>query len=213
MFAYLAKGLILGGAAAAQPGPFQAYLLGQTLKNGWKRTLAAAFAPLISDGPIIVLVVFLLTHTPPGMLIILRLLGGVFLLYLAANAFFGTKPSKEKPSAGTAGQSLLHAALMNLLNPNPYIFWATVAGPIFLEGWRETPGQGLSFILGFYGTLIGGFMICITMFATIGRLGPMAHYRLGLFSAAVLFGFGVYLLVQGSTGAAEIVVHVLNQGT
>jgi len=36
-------------AAAAQPGPLQAFLLSRVVSAGWKQTLPAAFAPLISD--------------------------------------------------------------------------------------------------------------------------------------------------------------------
>ena len=45
---------------------------------------AIAFAPLITDGPIILLVVFFLTQLPPTLLELLRLGGGLYLLYLAA---------------------------------------------------------------------------------------------------------------------------------
>jgi threonine/homoserine/homoserine lactone efflux protein len=200
MFAYLARGLILGGAAAAQPGPFQAYLLGQTLKNGWRHTLPAAFAPLISDGPIIILVVFLLTQTPDWLLILLRFGGGFFLIYLAWGAYRATKTAvSARPAPDAARQSMLQAALMNALSPHPYIFWATIAGPIFLDGWQQAPGLGLSFMFGFYGTLVGGFMLFVALFATVGRLGPRANWGLGWFSAVALFGFGIYLLAQGIT--------------
>jgi threonine/homoserine/homoserine lactone efflux protein len=48
LLSYLVRGVALGGTAAAQPGPFQAYLLSQTLANGWGRTLVAAFIALIA---------------------------------------------------------------------------------------------------------------------------------------------------------------------
>ena len=83
--------LIMAGgyafASAVQPGPFLAYLVSQSLTHGWRRTLPAAFAPFLSDGPIIVVVLFILTRLPAALLIYLRLAGGVFLLYLAYGAF------------------------------------------------------------------------------------------------------------------------------
>ena len=60
MILYLLQGVTLSIFAALMPGPFQTYLLSQALKNGWKRTLPAAMAPLVTDGPIIVLVLFVL---------------------------------------------------------------------------------------------------------------------------------------------------------
>ena len=52
---YLLQGLALGFAAMAQPGPFMAYLVTQTITHGFRKTWIIAFAPLISDGPIIAL--------------------------------------------------------------------------------------------------------------------------------------------------------------
>lgn len=46
MTTYLILGITYAFAAAMQPGPFQTYVIAQTLSRGWKRTLPAAFAPL-----------------------------------------------------------------------------------------------------------------------------------------------------------------------
>lgn len=62
MLFHLAQGAVYGFAAAVQPGPFLAYLISQTLRNGWRRTLPVVLAPLLSDGPIIVLVLFVLSR-------------------------------------------------------------------------------------------------------------------------------------------------------
>ncbi len=140
MLAYFIRGLILGLPAAAQPGPFQAYLLSQSLKNGWRRTLPAALAPLLSDGPIVALVLLVLTQLPPTFLSLLQIVGGLFILYLAWGAwgsFRHFQPPTAAPTDATR-QSVLEASVMNLLNPNPYLFWSAVGGPILLEGWRAS---------------------------------------------------------------------------
>lgn len=199
LLAYFLQGLLLGGTAAAQPGPFQAYLLAQTLKNGWRRTLWAAFAPLISDGPIVALVLLVLTTMPPWLEQGLRLIGGLFLLYLAWRAYVAAKTAVSlDPSPATASQqSILEAALMNFLSPNPYLFWATIAGPILLTGWRQSPWVGLSFVLGFYGALIGGFMAFVLLFGVAGRLDARLNRVLGWLSALLLLGFGLYQIWLG----------------
>lgn len=202
MLFYLSQGLFLGGTAVAQPGPFQAYLLSQTLEKGWRRTLTAAFAPLISDGPIIILMLFILTRTPAWMLTGLQIAGGFFLLFLAYRAFVTykntavTEPTELPPPTNS---SIFHAALMNALSPGPYIFWATITGPILLAGWRESAGHGLSFLLGFYGMLIGGFIGFITLFALARKLDPKVSRMLSLVSALALLLFGLYQLWQGGS--------------
>ena len=51
MWVFLIQGIGYGFAAAAQPGPLQTYIISQALTKGWWRALSAAFAPLVSDGP------------------------------------------------------------------------------------------------------------------------------------------------------------------
>ena len=199
MFAYLMKGLLLGGWAASQPGPLQAFLLSQTLKNGWRRTIWAAFAPLISDGPILVLVLLILTQMPDWFLTLLRIGGGFFLLYLAWGAYraFQTTTADVLPESESTQQGVLKAALMNFLSPNPYIFWGTIAGPILLDAWRETAVNGLAFFFGFYGALIGGFMAFVLLFASAKQLDARLNRILSGISAVALFLFGLYQLWQG----------------
>src|SRR5512147_2464274 len=83
--------LLLGGgfalAAAAQPGPLQAFLLSRVAERGWKPTLPAALAPLLSDGPIALLAVFVLGRLPRTLAHALGAAGGLLLLYLAWSAF------------------------------------------------------------------------------------------------------------------------------
>ncbi|MGH2543945.1 MAG: LysE family translocator [Ardenticatenaceae bacterium] len=199
MFGYFLRGLILGLPAAATPGPFQAYLLSQTLKNGWRHTLPAALAPLLSDGPIVALVLLILTQMPPALLAILKIAGSLFILYLAWGAFHSVRQERPLRVAAeeAARQSLIEATFMNLLNPNPHIFWSTVGGPILLEGWRQASGHGIAFLLGFYGTLIGGFVAFILLFGVAGRLGARVNRALLGISAFALLLFGLYQLWQG----------------
>ena len=80
MLPFLLQGLTLGFAAGAQPGPFQTYLISQTLSQGWRRTWIAAFAPLISDGPIVALALLVLSQVPDWFQRVLQIVGGLFVL-------------------------------------------------------------------------------------------------------------------------------------
>lgn len=195
MLAYLVQGLTLGAAAGAQPGPFQAYLINQSMRLGWRRALLAALAPLVSDGPIIALVVLVLSQMPDWLGRLLNLAGGLFLLYLgweAARAWrrFDPQAGQHTPQSG---QSLWRAALMNALNPNPYIFWSLAMGPILLRGWRETPLNGLGFLLGFYTALVGINAGVIIVSGAAGQAG--AGFRRGALGLSAL-ALGVFGLLQ-----------------
>ncbi len=203
MFFYCLQGAALALSATIMPGPLQAYLFSQALKNGWKSTLPAALAPLVTDGPIIALVLFLLTQTPQYFLDIIRIIGGIFILYLARGAFLNLKDSASaiKPSGNQGRQSFLQAVVMNALNPNPYIFWGVLAGPILLSGWRESPSLGVSFIIGFYGTLVCSLAALIFVFATAGHINQKTNHFLSIITCAGLLAFGIY---QTTTGLMTI---------
>src|SRR6266545_2894023 len=201
MWIYIAQGIGYGFAAAAQPGPFQTYLISETLHKGWRRTLLAAFAPLISDGPIITLCLLVLSQVPDWLQRFLYIAGGLFVLYLAYGAYKSWRnldarvPSAEK---GTR-QSLFKAAMMNALSPGPYLFWSLVTGPILIQGWRETPLYGASFMLGFYITMILSLCAIIIAFSSTRQLGPKVNRILLGISAIALLGFGLYQLKLGIT--------------
>jgi threonine/homoserine/homoserine lactone efflux protein len=193
------QGFTLAIAAALTPGPFQAFLLSQAVKSGWKRTLPAALSPLISDGPIIILVLFILTQTPQLLLDGLRIVGGLFILYLGRKAFLSIKKGDAtiKPSPEAGRQNLFKAAVLNLLNPNPYIFWSLVAGPILLSSWRKAAGLGISFIAGFYITFICCLAVFILVFASAGRLNPRVNKILNTIASVALLAFGLYQNIFG----------------
>ena len=201
MWLYIVQGIGYGLAAAAQPGPLQTYLISQSLLKGWKRSLPAALAPLLSDGPIIALSLLVISQIPPWVQQFLYIAGGCFVLYLAYAASKSWKHFDSSISSTEieTQQSILSAALINTLNPNPYIFWSLVTGPILLAGWRETPAHGLGFIAGFYITMILGLSTIIVAFGSARQLGPRVNRALVGISAIALFCFGLIQLWLGIT--------------
>ena len=199
MWLYVLQGIGFGFAAAVQPGPLQTYLISQTLAKGWKRTLPAALAPLLSDGPILALCLLVLSQVPHWFQRFLYIAGGLFVLYLAYGAYKSWKNFESNiPSPQTGRQqSVLKAALINTLNPNPYIFWSLVTGPILLAGWRQTPVYGLGFVGGFYVAIILGFCTVIIVFSSARRLGPKMNRALLGISSIALFCFGLIQLWKG----------------
>jgi len=199
MLSYLIFGITYAFAAAVQPGPFQTFIISQTLKKGWRSTLPAAFAPVVSDGPILLLVLFLLSTVPDNFIVILRIGGGLFLLYLGINAFNSWKKydiEKSIPNDSNH-KTLLSAIVVNLLNPAPYLGWSLIMGPLFLEGWRLAPVNGIALIIGFYITMITTLVGIIILFAFARKLGPNVNKILLGLSSLALFAFGIYQLWLG----------------
>ncbi|MBI5952049.1 MAG: LysE family transporter [Chloroflexi bacterium] len=202
MWLYLLQGVGYGLAAASQPGPFQTYLVSQTVTRGWKRTLPAAFAPLISDAPIIAVCLLVLSQVPVWLERFLYIAGGLFILYLAFGTFKSWKSYETQTASpeSSSGQSILKAALTIALSPGPYIYWTLVTGPILIKGWRETPVNGIGFLAGFYATIVSSLAALIVIFGVTSKLGPKFSRTLLGVSALALLGFGLYQLWLGVTG-------------
>ncbi|GAB4534217.1 MAG: hypothetical protein Fur0018_23980 [Anaerolineales bacterium] len=196
MLLYLLQGFGLGLPAAFMPGPLQAYLFSQTMKNGWRRTLPAALAPLLSDIPVVSLTLLVTARLSPAVQRAIQVAGGLFLLYLAWGAFqtWRTYHPQEAPPEAER-QSVWQAALINLLNPNPYLFWGLVGADILRRAWGETPAHALAFLAGFYILLLGGNALTIFLFGTARDALPRLNRTLIGFSALALATLGVYQLV------------------
>ena len=199
MLSYLIFGITYAFAAAVQPGPLQTYIISQTLKKGWRSTLPAAFAPVISDIPILILVLFLLSTMPDSFIVILRIGGGLFLLYLGFRAFKSWKEFDEDQTISNESgqQTLFNAVFVNILNPAPYLGWSLIMGPLFLEGWRLAPINGIAMIIGFYLTMILTLAGIIILFGFARKFGPKVSKLLIGLSSIVLFVFGIYQLWLG----------------
>lgn len=198
MLGFLIQGAALGLSGAASPGPFQAFLIAQTLRLGWQRAIWAVLAPLITDGPIIALVLLVLTRLPPVFMRAVQLIGGLFVLYLAwrsLQAFRAFHPAEIDP--GAARKTLLQAVLMNFLSPGPYLFWSLISGPVLIRGWNQSAAHAAAFLAGFYGAMVGGLIFLVVLFSAARQFGSRVQRGLLGFSALILAGFGLYQLWSG----------------
>ena len=199
MWSYLVFGFTYAFAAVVQPGPLQACLMSETLTRGWRRTLPAEFAPMLSDLPIIVVVLFGLSRVPADMVRFLHLAGAAFLFFLSWRAFVAWRRYDAGGGQNSAGgpRPLFKAMFVNLLNPHPWLGWSLVMGPLFIKGYRDNPAHGIALIASFYGTMTIGLFGFIMVFAFARRLGPrISRIMLGL-SVLGLSLFGLYQLWLG----------------
>ena len=155
MLSALAAGTLLGLSAGFTPGPLLTLVLTQTLRHGVREGVKVATAPLITDLPIILAALILLTRLGGSdrLLGLISLAGSGYVLYLAREAL-RTGPvtlavAREQP------RSVRKGAIINAMNPHPYIFWATVGGPFLLRRAKDGLAAPLLFMLGFYLFLVG----------------------------------------------------------
>jgi threonine/homoserine/homoserine lactone efflux protein len=200
----LLQGAALGLTAAASPGPFQTLLISESLAGGWRRGAPVAFAPLITDLPIILLSLFLLDQITGGFLRFVSLAGGLFVLYLAWTLWRGWRSGAGSTPVESnllnARGSLGRGVMANFLSPGPYLFWSLVNGPILLGALRQSALHGGAFVLSFYGIFITGLLGLAWIFHQARRLGPRVVRALLLASILILVIFGILLLRQGIRG-------------
>jgi threonine/homoserine/homoserine lactone efflux protein len=191
-------GVAYGFAAAMQPGPFQTYLIAQSLHNGWRRTLPVVLAPLLSDGPIIAIVLMALSRVPSWWLQVLRFVGGAFVLYLATGALRAARDFDTRRAVPSLPQQgVFRAALVNLLNPAPYVYWSLVTGPLLLTAWQEAPVKGLGLLVGFYVTMLVSLVGILLLCAGAGKLGIKINRGMLGLSGLALVGFGLCQIWSG----------------
>jgi threonine/homoserine/homoserine lactone efflux protein len=207
--ALLAQGLTLGFSASASPGPFQALLLERAARLGPRRALHLALVPLASDPPVIAACLLALAGLPGGLLRLLSLAGGAFLIFLGGSALrelwreqreveeAGGPPGPGEPARGRAG-GFWSAVLVNLLNPNAWIFWSLVGGPILAGALRQAAPHPLAFLGGFYLALTATNAATVVVFGAVGRLGPRAARTLGGLSAVAFLAMGLAQLWQAA---------------
>jgi len=197
MLQYVILGAGFGFAAGIQPGPLQAFLISRVAAVGWRRTLPACVAPLLSDGPIAALVLLVVGQLPPSFQDVLRAAGGALLLYFAWGALRQVRRPAAPAEVPSAPRTLMQAVLVNVLNPNPYIGWALVLGPSAVAAWNENPLRAVGLIGSFYGVIVAMLALTILLVGSARSLGPRAQRSLLAVSSVVLAGLGVYLLLVG----------------
>jgi threonine/homoserine/homoserine lactone efflux protein len=197
LFEYILIGGGFAFAAAIQPGPLQAYLLSSVLQRGWRHTLPASIAPLISDGPIVLVALLVLSRVPESFQTILRVAGGLLLLYFAWRGYqhwrIGVLQGAEQ--VDSTPRTLLQAVMVNLLNPNPYLAWSLVLGPAVVDAWQNNHNYAVVMVVTFYTVIVIGTAGIIYLFGRTSMLGPRGQRALMLISAGILAFLGVYQLV------------------
>lgn len=200
---YLLLGLSLGLSAGIAPGPLLALVLQRSLSNGALSGVRVSLAPLLTDLPIVFLAFILVGRLSEFWLHLLMGIGGLFVLWLAIAAWRNAGRTRDLVVATSARQDLLHGALVNFLNPHPYLFWITVGAPTVVQAWRRTPWAAVGFVVGFYALLLGSK---ITLALFVSRAHSLNRQRQWLrFSAVLLLFASVWMLYSALHGLGWLI--------
>lgn len=193
-------GLGLGLAAGVSPGPLLTLVVSSTLARGFGAGLRVALAPILTDAPIILLAVVFLQDVPPSWLALISAVGGCVVIGLGIATLRSSVPDKELEDAATpSSRDLWQGAIVNLLNPHPWIFWITVQGPLLIQGWRRNPVAAVMFVAAFYAAIVGS-KVAIAWIVARGRHALSDRWYRGLLIGCgiLLIGMGAYLVLQAT---------------
>ena len=122
--------------------------------------MRAALAPLLTDGPIVILTLLavdLLQRYRPAFAV-LGILGALYLLFLAYESWTSRPPARD--NVIQAPRSLMQAVIVNYLNPNPWIFWVAVGASTIARAMRSAGWPAAAaFVLIFLSLLVGGKLL------------------------------------------------------
>ncbi len=155
-YAFLFSGIILGIVEGYKPGPLTTVVITQTLKHNWKSGLKVALSPLLTDGPIIILCAIIYREFSEYHIASsgLSIAGGFFLVWLSYETAFKTNFEINQVK-GSVDDSLKKGIITNLLNPNPWSYWALIGAPFLIDAWNIAYWMPFLFLIGFFACLIG----------------------------------------------------------
>jgi len=203
MFYYLLSGITLGLSAGLSPGPLLALVLSETLAHGKKAGILVAFAPFLTDLPIILLSLLMINFLSSSHLAfgLLSFAGAFYLLWLARENF---QTRQFKVNTGGSGRSLKKGVLVNFLNPAPYLFWISVGSPLMIRGCDLNKMNPVLFLAGFYLLLVGSkVLIAVLVGVYRTRISDQLYRMINLFLGLLLILISLKFFYDGYISLIE----------
>ncbi len=155
MIHYLTLGTILGLSSGFAPGPLLALVISETLEHDMKSGIKIAVAPLITDLPIILITVFIISKLSGFQSILggISILGGCVILNIGFKGLFfkGVELDAEQKKSS----SFFKGILVNTLSPHPYLFWLSVGAPTLTKAFNHSTASFSLFLISFYFFIVG----------------------------------------------------------
>ena len=192
------NGAGLGLTAGLSPGPLMTLLLAESLRGGWPAGFRVSLAPLVTDTVLVGLALLVAAPLPPWGIAVISVIGGFILMWMG----WGTMRSRPvepmvgaQPSGGAvAGNPLGKAIATNIMNPQAFIFWLTVGGPVLRDAYA---GAGVSGPLTFMGAFLA-VIISINLILAFS-ISRGRHLLKGPGYQWTLRGAGLILMILGVT--------------
>ena len=174
-------GATLGLVEGIKPGPLLTMVIRETLSGGLRAGLWTAAAPIFTDGPLIIFSIFLAgwIATQPLVFCGIAILGAIFLTRMGMECFYPEIPDIDTNDVDLS-KSLKRGILTNLLNPNAYIFWLLVGGPLMATAADTEPIAPYAYAISFILSIVLVKMIIAYFFSKAQVNFSSKNYQLAL---------------------------------
>ena len=199
----LILGLALAGAAfgiteGIKPGPLLTMVIRETLSGGLRAGLWTAAAPIFTDGPLVIVSLFAAAWiaTNPSALLLITVAGAIFLAQMGYECF-GLEPPDVIADAPPPTGSFLRGAITNLLNPNVYVFWFLIGGPLMASAADEEILAPVAYAITFLVTImLTKATIAYAVNRASGNISTTIYRRLLAICGMIMIGFSLYYAIE-----------------
>lgn len=183
---------LVGLAAGLSPGPLLALVIAQTVRYGPREGARVAFAPLITDVPIVLVALFTLDSARRYGIVLdlISLSGGAYVLYLAWQTVRAAGV-RVAIVDDTPPHSLRKGILVNALSPHPYLFWFSAGAYMWATAAKRGLIFGVMLIMVFEAGLVG------SKIAVANLVGYSRDFLTGKVYINILRALGVLLALFG----------------
>jgi threonine/homoserine/homoserine lactone efflux protein len=195
---FFLKGAAIGFSIAAPVGPIGVLCIRRTVRDGFPAGLLAGLGAATADAAYGCVAGFGMTAIS-GFLVrrqsLLGLVGGLFLCFIGARAFFAKTEERAATSGGDRLLSVYGSTLfLTLSNPSTILSFAAVFAGFGL-GMSADYGPAAALVLGVF---LGSSLWWLFLSGCVGMLRSRVDSRwmeaINRVSGVVLFSFGIYAL-------------------
>ena len=191
-------GATLGLVEGIKPGPLLTMVIRETLSGGLRAGLWTAAAPIFTDGPLVIFSLFAAAWiaTNPSALLVITLAGAIFLAQMGYECF-GLEPPNMDEDAPPPTGSFLRGIITNLLNPNVYVFWFLIGGPLMASAADEEILAPIAYAITFLVTImLTKAAIAYAIHRASGNISAIVYRRLLAICGLVMIGFSLYYAME-----------------
>ena len=192
-------GATLGIVEGIKPGPLLTMVIRETLSGGLRAGLWTAAAPIFTDGPLVIFSLFAAAWiaTNPSVLLAITLAGAIFLAQMGYECFGLDPPNMDEDAPPPTG-SFLRGVITNLLNPNVYVFWFLIGGPLMASAADEEILAPIAYAITFLVTImLTKATIAYAIHRASGNISATVYRRWLAICGLVMIGFSLYYAMEG----------------